>query len=47
MIPVRCGAASRSRRANPVSKSRAIPKPVNTPPKAADWSSTNTNWKAV
>ncbi len=32
---------------NPVSKSRAIPKPVKTPPKAADCSSTKTNWKAV
>src|SRR5207247_11193386 len=29
------------------SKSRAIPKPVKTPPNAADWSRTNTNWKAV
>ena len=34
---VRFGAASSSRRANPVSKSRAIPKPVKTPPNAADW----------
>ena len=35
------------RRANPLSKSRAIENPVNTPPNAADWRSTNTNWKAV
>ena len=31
----------------PLSKSRATPKPVKTPPNAADWSSTKTNWKAV
>ena len=47
MIALRCGAASISRRENPDSKSRAMPKPVKTPPKAADWSSTKTNWKAV
>jgi len=41
--PLRCGAATRSRRANPFSKSRAIPKPVKTPPNAADWSRTKTN----
>src|SRR2546423_296092 len=40
-------AASSSRRAKPLSKSRAIPNPVKTPPKAADCSSTKTNWKAV
>jgi hypothetical protein len=45
--PVRLGAAIISRRAKPYSKSRATPNPVNTPPNAADWSSTNTNWKAV
>jgi len=28
-------------------QSAAIPKPVNTPPKAADWSRTKTNWNAV
>ena len=32
---------------NPESKSAAIEKPMNTPPKAADWSSTKTNWKAL
>src|SRR5436189_3197336 len=31
----------------PVSKSRAMPKPVNTPENAADCSTTKTNWKAV
>ena len=46
-IPARFGAASRRRRAMPRSQSRAIPKPVKTPPNAADWSSTNTNWNAV
>ena len=46
-IPVRFGAASMRRRAKPPSKSRATPKPVKTPPNAADWSSTNTNWNAV
>ena len=40
-------AASIIRRAKPDSKSAAIPKPVNTPPKAAACSSTNTNWNAV
>ena len=47
MIASRFGAASISRRAKPLSKSAAIPKPVNTPPKAADCSSTKTNWNAV
>ena len=47
MIPYRFGAASSSRRANPFSKSDAIPKPVNTPPNADAWISTNTNWNAV
>ena len=46
-IPIRFGAASSSRRAKPPSKSRATPNPVKTPPNAADWSSTNTNWNAV
>ena len=46
-IPVRCGAARSRRRAKPVSKSRAIPNPVKTPPNAADCSSTKTNWNAV
>ena len=46
-IPVLCGEASSKRRANPNSKSRAIPNPVKTPPKAADWRSTKTNWNAV
>jgi hypothetical protein len=41
------GAASSRRRAKPLSKSRAMPKPVKTPPKTADWSRTNANWKAV
>ena len=44
---MRFGAASSSRRAKPFSKSRAIPKPVNTPPNAADWTSTKQNWNAV
>ncbi len=46
-IADRRGAASISRRPKPDSKSRAMAKPVNTPPKAEAWSSTNTNWKAV
>src|SRR3954468_25113695 len=46
-MPLRLAAGSRERRAKPVSKSRAIPKPVKPPPKAADCSSTKTNWKAV
>ncbi len=46
-MPPRLGADSMKRRAKPLSKSRAIAKPVNTPPKAADWSTTNTNWNAV
>ena len=45
-IPVRFGAASSRRRANPDSKSRAIPKPVKTPPNAADWIRTKQKWKA-
>src|ERR1700759_1599383 len=36
MIPLRRGALSISRRANPESKSRATANPVNTPPNAAD-----------
>ena len=44
---VRFGAASSSRRAKPDSKSRAIPKPVKTPPNAADWIRTKQNWNAV
>ena len=44
---MRFGAASSSRRAKPDSKSRAIPKPVKTPPNAADWISTKQNWNAV
>ena len=47
MMPVRRGAASRRRRAKPLSKSRAIAKPLKIPPNAADWRKTNTNWKAV
>jgi hypothetical protein len=31
----------------PLSKSRAMPNPVNTPANAADWSRTKTNWNAV
>ena len=46
-MPSRFGAASIIRRAKPDSKSAAIAKPVNTPPKAAAWSSTKTNWNAV
>ena len=46
-MPLRFGAASISRRMNPLSKSRAIPKPVNTPANAADCKRTNTNWNAV
>ena len=45
MIPLRARRASISRREKPYSKSRAIPKPVKTPPNAADWSSTKQNWK--
>jgi hypothetical protein len=47
MIALRLVAASMKRLPKPVSKSRAIPKPVNTPPNAADCSSTKTNWNAV
>ena len=36
-----------SRRLKPFSKSAAIPKPVNTPPNAADCRNTKTNWNAV
>ena len=43
----RCGAARKRRRVKPLSKSRAIEKPVNTPPNAADWRKTKTNWNAV
>ena len=46
-IPLRFGEARRSLRAKPPSKSRATPKPVNTPPNAADWSRTKTNWNVV
>src|SRR6266516_3426514 len=46
-MPLRFGAASISRRMKPLSKSRAMPKPVKTPENAADCSRTNTNWKAV
>ena len=35
------------RRAKPNSKSAAIAKPVNTPPKIADCMSTNTYWNVV
>ena len=45
--PTQEDAASIKRRMKPVSQSRAIPKPVNTPANAADCSSTNTNWNAV
>ena len=47
MIPLRRGALSISRRANPESKSRATANPVNTPPNAADCRNTNTNWNDV
>ena len=47
MMPVRWEAESSSRRAKPLSKSRAMLKPVNTPANAADCSMTNANWKAV
>ena len=40
MIPPRFVAPSISRREKPDSKSRAIEKPVKTPPKVAAWSST-------
>src|SRR2546426_896581 len=40
-------ADTKSRRVKPESKSAAIEKPMNTPPKAADWSNTNTNWNAL
>ena len=46
-IAVRFGAASSRRRPNPTSKSRAMAKPVNTPPKADACRITNTNWNAV
>ena len=39
--------ASSRRRPKPDSKSRAIPKPVKTPPKAEAWSRTKANSKAV
>ena len=38
--------ARNSRRVKPESKSAPIEKPMKTPPKAADCSSTKTNWKA-
>ena len=44
---VRCGAASIIRRPKPDSKSRAMPNPVKTPPKAEACMSTNENWNAV
>ena len=46
-IPKRFGEASSSRLPKPPSKSRAMPKPVKTPPNAADWSRTKTNWNDV
>ena len=46
-MALRCGTAMKSRRVNPYSKSAAIPKPVKTPVKAADWRRTKTNWNAV
>ena len=46
-MPPRFGAPSRRRRANPNSKSAAIPKPVNTPPNALAWKQTKTNWNEV
>ncbi len=46
-IPDRRGAARRRRLEKPLSKSRATPNPVNTPPNAADCSNTNTNWNDV
>ena len=45
--PARCEAAISSRRANPVSKSRATLKPVNTPLNAADCSRTKTKTNDV
>ena len=47
MIPLCRGAARSIRRAKPDSKSRAIEKPVNMPPKAEAWSSTKPYTKAV
>ena len=44
---LRRGAASIIRLPKPDSKSRAIAKPVNTPPKAEACMSTKENWKAV
>ena len=46
-IARRLGAASSRRWPKPISKSRATPNPVNTPPNALDWISTKTNWNAV
>ncbi len=43
----RLGAASIMRRPKPDSKSRAIEKPMNTPPNAEACISTKTNWNAV
>ena len=43
----RSRAARKRRRVKPESKSAPIEKPMKTPPKAADWSSTKTNWKAL
>jgi hypothetical protein len=43
----RSPAARNRRRVKPESKSAAIEKPMKTPPKAADWRSTKTNWKAL
>ena len=47
MMADRFGAASRKRLAKPLSKSRAIEKPLKTPENAADCRNTNTYWKAV
>ena len=43
----RSPAARNSRRVKPESKSAPIEKPMNTPPNAADCSSTKTNWNAL
>ena len=47
MSPLRFGAASSSLRAKPDSKSAATAKPTKTPPNAALWMNTKTNWKLV
>jgi hypothetical protein len=43
-MPSRLGDASSRRFPKPPSKSRAMPKPVKTPPKAAACRRTKTNW---